>query len=87
MKPRTSSKFSQIRPPSAELAVLEHLKNPHLLVSAVFDRIVFILAGNDNMHTNLDEFEFRPYPTIDYAVSCPYKRLKNRCSYLMHVYF
>ena len=30
------------------------------LFSAVHDRIVFILAGNDYIHENLDEFEIRP---------------------------
>ena len=27
--------------------------------SAVLDRILFILAGNDNIHESLDEFEIR----------------------------
>ena len=39
--------------------------------SVVFDRIIFILAGNEDMHKSLDEFEFRPDPTTDYGVSCP----------------
>ena len=39
--------------------------------SVVFDRILFILAGNEDMHKSLDEFEFRPDPTTDYGVSCP----------------
>ena len=39
--------------------------------SAVFDRILFILAGNDDIHKSLDEFEIRPDPTTDYGVSCP----------------
>ena len=28
--------------------------------SAVFDRILFILAGNDNIHESLDDFEIWP---------------------------
>ena len=41
-------------------------KNPHRLImgkgclhffSAVPDRILFILAGNDNIHESFDEFE------------------------------
>ena len=33
------------------------------LFSAVLDRILFILAGNDNIHESLDEFEIRLDPT------------------------
>ena len=28
-----------------------------------FDRILYILAGNNNIHESLDEFEIRPDPT------------------------
>ena len=30
-----------------------------------------IIAGNEDMHKSLDEFEIRPDPTTDYGVSCP----------------
>ena len=30
------------------------------LFSAVLDQILFILAGNDDIHKSLDEFEIRP---------------------------
>ena len=30
------------------------------------DRILFILAGNDNIHESLDEFEIRPDPTAGF---------------------
>ena len=63
-----------------ELSALQRLKNTPIdlkcerrclhFVSAVFDRILFILAGNEDMHKSLDEFEFRPDPTIDLGVSC-----------------
>ena len=36
-----------------------------------FDRILFILAGNDDMHESLDEFEIWLDLTTDYGVSCP----------------
>ena len=36
-----------------------------------FDQILFILAGNDDMHESLDEFEIWPDLTTDYGVSCP----------------
>ena len=66
MRAGTSLNFSLIGPPTAELAALECLKNPHRLIigkgclhffSAVLDRILFILAGNDNIHESLEEFE------------------------------
>ena len=39
--------------------------------SSRFDRILFILAGNDDMHEGLDEFEIWPDSTTDHGVSCP----------------
>ena len=36
-----------------------------------FDWILFILAGYDDMHESLDEFEIWPDLTPDYGVSCP----------------
>ena len=41
------------------------------LFSAVFHLILFILAGNDDMHESLDEFEFRLDWTPDCGVNCP----------------
>ena len=47
-------------------------KNPHRLImgkrcchffSAILDRIHFILAGNDDIHESLDDFEIWPDPT------------------------
>ena len=49
--------------------------------SAVFDRILFILAGNEGIHK---KFEFRTDPTTDYGVSC-LERLKNRCHHVISV--
>ena len=66
MRAQTSSNFGLIGPPTAELAALESLKNPHRLImrkqclhffSAVLVLILFILAGNDNIHESLDGFE------------------------------
>ena len=65
MRAGTSLNFSLIGPPTAELAALERLKNPHRLImrkqclqffSAVLDLILFILAGNNNIHESLDGF-------------------------------
>ena len=40
--------------------------------SVAFDPILFILAGNEDMHKISDKFEFRPDWTTDYGVSCPW---------------
>ena len=42
------------------------------LFSAAFGLILFILAGNENMHKISDKFEFQPDQTTDYRVSCPW---------------
>ena len=66
MRAGTSLNFSLIGPPTSELAAFERLKNPHRLImrkqcfhffSAVLDLILFILAGNNNIHESLDGFE------------------------------
>ena len=41
------------------------------LFSVVFDLILFILAGNEDVHKISDEFKFRPRQITDYGVSCP----------------
>ena len=46
-------------------------KGRHHVFSTVFDRILFILAGNDDIHKSLHEFEIRPDPTMDNRVTCP----------------
>ena len=67
MRARKSSNFCLIGPPTAELAALERLKKIPigvlwekrclLFFSAVLDRILFMLAGNDNTHESLDGYE------------------------------
>ena len=46
-------------------------KRRHPVFSNVFDRIHFILAGNNDIHKSLNEFEIRRDPTMDYGVGCP----------------
>ena len=36
-----------------------------------FDRIHFILTGNDEIHKGLNEFKIRRDLTMDYGVGCP----------------
>ena len=51
---------------------LERLKNRcHHFFSVAIDPLLFKLAGNEDMHNILDEFEFPPDRTTDYGVSCP----------------
>ena len=57
---RTSSKFGQIGPRTAELAALERMKK----IPTIFHLILFILAGNEDMHRSLDEFEIQSDPTM-----------------------
>ena len=67
-----SSKFGQIRP-------LVSMATDRVTVGKTalsrflecFDRIHFILAGNDDIHKSLKEFEIRRDPTMDYGVGCP----------------
>ena len=39
--------------------------------SAIFDRIHFILVGNDDNHESSKDFEIWPDSTSDNGVSCP----------------
>ena len=68
-----SSKFVQMRSlvSMATGRVTVGEKRCHHIFSNVFDRIYFILAGNDDIHKSLNEFEIRRDPTMDYGVGCP----------------
>ena len=67
-----SSKFGQMRP-LVSMATDRVIvgKRRHHVFSTIFDRIHFILAGNDDIHKSLNEFEIRRDRTIDYGVGCP----------------
>ena len=43
----------------------------------IFNWIFFILAGNQDMHERLDEFEFRQDPNRNYRVNCPWASEKS----------
>ena len=47
------------------------------LFSAILDQILFILAGNDDIHKSLDEFEIQPDLIRDHRVSCSLEQLKK----------
>ena len=67
-----SLKFSQIQPLVSMVTDRVMMgKTVSLIFSAVFHPFLFILAGNDDMHESLDEFEFRLDWTTDCGVSCP----------------
>ena len=66
-----SSKFGQMRPLVSMATEGYSGKWRHHVFSNVFDRIHFILAGNDDVHKSLNEFEIRRDRTMDYGVGCP----------------
>ena len=73
---RMSSKFGQMRPRTAELTALERLeKSPEKSCehssSFIFDSIILICAGNEDMHKSLDEFRFQPDTTTNSRGICP----------------
>ena len=73
MKAWMSLNLGQIPPLTIELAALERLKNRrHHFFYVAIEPILFKLAGNEDMHNNLDKFEFWPDRTTDYEVSWPW---------------
>ena len=67
-----SLKFGQIQP--LVFMVTDRVmigKTVSPLFSAVFQLILFILAGDDDMHESSYEFEFRLDWTTNLGVSCP----------------
>ena len=67
-----SLKFCQIRPlvsMATDRVIMEKTMLPLFL--SCFYPILFILAGDDDMHESLEEFEIRPDPPTDCGVSCP----------------
>ena len=50
---------------------LQWEKRRHHVFSNIFDRISFILAGNDDMYKSLNEFEIRRDQTMNHGVGCP----------------
>ena len=72
--------FRQIGPLTTELAALERLKNPHRLIMGkwcrhaslfIFERIIIKVAGNQEKHKSLVEFDFGPNQTTHFGVTCP----------------
>ena len=64
-----------------ELAALERIKNSHRLTMGkcylhsslfIFDRIIVKVAGNQDRHKSLDEFDFRPDQTTHFGVTRPW---------------
>ena len=67
IKSRMSSNFGQIGPLTMEFAALERLKISHRLIMGkwclhaslfIFDRIIIKVAGNQDRHKSLVEFDF-----------------------------
>ena len=67
-----SSKFGQIRPlvsMATDRVIVGKMASSCFL--EIFDRIHFILAGNDDIHKSLNELEIQRDLTMDYGVGCP----------------
>ena len=72
MRALMSLKFGQIQPLVSMVTDWVMMKKRCLhFFSAVFHPFLFILAGNDDMHESLEEFEFRSDWTTDCGVSWP----------------
>ena len=72
MRAWMSLKFGQIRllvSMATDRVIMEKTVLPLFL--GCFYPILFILAGNDDMHESSEEFEIQPDPTTDCGVSCP----------------
>ena len=67
-----SSKFGQMGllvSMATDRVTVGKMVSSHFL--ELFDRIHFILAGNDDIHKSLNECQIRRDPTMDYGVGCP----------------
>ena len=74
MRAWMSLKFGQIRllVSMATVRVIMETKTVLQLFLGCFYPILFIHAGNDDMHESSEELETRPDPTTDYCgVCCP----------------
>ena len=72
MRAFMSLKFGQIRllvSMATDRVIMEKMVLPRFL--GCFYSILFIFAGNDDMHECLEEFEIWPDPTTACGVSCP----------------
>ena len=66
-----SLKFSQIQPLVSMVTDRVMMgKTVSSLFLGCFSSVPFLLAGNDDMHESLEEFEFQPDWTTDWGVSC-----------------
>ena len=81
IKSRTSSNFGQIGPLTTELAALEHLKKSHRLTMGkwclhasafIFYQTIIKVAGYQDRHKSLVEFDFGPNQTTHLGVTCPW---------------
>ena len=67
-----SSKFGQMQPlvsMATDRVTVGKTASSRFLKQS--DRIHFILAGNDDIHKSLNEFEIQRDPTMDHGVGCP----------------
>ena len=55
---------------SSHRVIIEKKRRHHVFMN-VFDRILFILAGKNDMNESLEEIEIWPNSITDYGVICP----------------
>ena len=87
MRAWMSSKFGGVRPRTTELAALECMKKKshrlimgktcHHIFSTIFDWILFIFSGNENMHKSFNEFKIWPDATTGFHGNRLCYNLKN----------
>ena len=61
-------------------------KRYHHIFSAIFNWILFIFAGNEDMHKSLDEFEIRPDATTCFHGNRSGNSGKNGASRLLKLF-
>ena len=59
----------------SHILIMEKMASSHFL--RYFHLILILLAGNEDMHKRLDEFEIRPDPTAGFHDNRKFYNLKN----------
>ena len=59
-------------------------KTSHHVFSAGFDRILFIIAGSEDIHKSFYEYNFGQIPPLTTELAA-LERLKNRCHHVISV--
>ena len=93
---RITLKFVQIRPGNERQEKSPRTYNVKNIVTTLapsfFDSIIFVLAGNEDIHKSFDEYEIQQDKTTNSRVSCPctsekllYNVVNTLASDLLHI--